>query len=391
MSNDDIYLSWPWQEHCECTLLYDGGVFLPHLLDSIKNAERSIQIELYICESGKLFDEWFDVLEKKAQSMPVRLLIDSFGSEDLNHHDRQRIEVSQIQVRFFNPPTIHGGLKNLIRDHRKLIIIDERKAYVGGMGILDSCDPRIVGDKAWLDAMVMMRGDVVQDWTRLFEQSWQLAEATLGSSLIWRLRGKRIRHPIAANSTSMARVNASRGGRRNPLLFHLTHRIARAKSYIWLNTPYFFPPRRLVRALNKAARRGVRVEICTAGAITDHPSFRFAGQHYYKSLLKEGVHIYEFQPRFAHVKTAIIDDWCTLGSCNYDRWNNHWNLDANVEVVDDLFREQLLRLRQTIVSQSAMIDLQKWEQRPWQSTLRQNFWFWLGTRLMGLLRMLRRP
>ena len=156
MSNDDIYLSWPWQEHCECTLLYDGGVFLPHLLDSIKNAERSIQIELYICESGKLFDEWFDVLEKKAQSMPVRLLIDSFGSEDLNHHDRQRIEVSQIQVRFFNPPTIHGGLKNLIRDHRKLIIIDERKAYVGGMGILDSCDPRIVGDKAWLDAMVMM-------------------------------------------------------------------------------------------------------------------------------------------------------------------------------------------------------------------------------------------
>jgi len=119
------------------------------------------------------------------------------------------------------------------------------------------------------------------------------------------------------------------------------------------------------------------VEICTAGPITDHPLFRYAGQYYYRKLLQAGVHIYEFQPRFAHVKAAIVDSWSTLGSCNYDRWNNHWNLDANVEVRDREFNADLMRLRQSILAESQCVDPPNWQQRSWRTRLRQCFWFWL--------------
>ncbi len=390
MSRDDVVLSWPWHGNSQCQLLYDGSVFLPRIMDLIAQARAQVDIELYIFESGQLADQWLTLLEQcSARGVSVRLLIDSIGSEDLNSADWQRLQRSAVSLREFNPPHWRAGLGNLIRDHRKLILIDGQVAFVGGMGVTDDCDPRIDPQRAWLDAMVEIRGDVVRDWQRLFEQSWELADGSLGNPLRWRLSGNRMRAPAAQSDHGMARVNASRGGRHTPLLFHLSHHISRAKQFVWLNTPYFFPPRRLVRALKYAARQGVQVEICTAGPITDHPSFRYAGQYYYRQLLQAGVHIYEFQPRFAHVKAAIADDWATLGSCNYDRWNNHWNLDANVEVRDADFRAELLRLRQSILAQSVRVDALRWRQRSWARRLRQAFWFWFGTRLINLLRSVR--
>ena len=387
MSSD--ILSWPWHANCDCRLLYDGAVFLPRILEQLQQARRAIDIELYICESGALFDEWMAVLEQRARQIPVRLLIDTIGSEELKASDRQRLFASPIEVRFFNRPQLPATLRSLIRDHRKLILVDQRIGFIGGMGILDECDPRKSGDRAWLDAMVEMHGSVIGDWQKLFEQSWDLAQTPLGSSVRWRLRGGRVRQPLAQHDCGMARANASRGGLHNPLLFHLSHRISRAQRHVWLNTPYFFPPRRLMRALRHAAERGVRVELTTTGPVTDHPSLRYAGQYYYRQLLDAGVHIHEFQPRFAHLKAAIVDDWCTLGSCNYDRWNNHWNLDANVEVIDPDFRQQMLELRHAILSQSSHVQPDSWQQRPLLQRLRQGFWFWFGSRLIGLLRALR--
>lgn len=389
MTDDEVIHSFPWRSDNQCELLYDGTRFLPHMLEQIRAAQHSIDIELYIVESSGLLDRWLPVLAEKARTLPVRLLIDSVGSEELRKADLRRIRESNIALRIFNTPQWPSGLRNLIRDHRKVIVIDDQLAYVGGMGITDDCDPESSGDSAWLDAMVAMRGPVVEDWKILFEQSWQLAETTLGNSVRWRLRGKRKRLPVTARRAAMARVNATRGGQHNALLFHLSYRISRAKKRVWLNTPYFFPPRRLVASLRNAARRGVQVEICTAGPITDHPSFRFAGQHYYRLLLQHGVRIYEFQPRFAHLKAAIIDDWTTVGSCNYDRWNNHWNLDANVEIYDQAFRAQLETLREEILADSEEITLQSWQARDWPTRIKQTFWFWFGTRLFNFLRFLR--
>lgn len=388
--NDRVILSWPWHANSPCRLLYDGSVFLPRMMECLAQAQHSIDIELYIFESGQLCDQWITLLEQCcARGVRVRLLIDSIGSEELREDDLQRLRDGAISLREFNPPHWRAGLGNLIRDHRKLVLIDNQIAYVGGMGVTDDCDPRVDPARAWLDAMVEIRGDVVGDWQQLFEQSWQLADDALGNPLRWRLSGSRLRAPGPPGNENMARVNASRGGRHTPLLFHLSHHVTRAQQFVWLNTPYFFPPRRLVRALKHAARKGASVEICTAGPITDHPSFRYAGQYYYRQLLQAGVHIYEFQPRFAHVKAAIVDDWNTIGSCNYDRWNNHWNLDANIEVRDPTFNGELMRLRQSILAQSVRVTPEQWRTRSWTRRLRQAFWFWFGTRVINLLRTLR--
>lgn len=379
-------LSWPWREDCECQLLSDGSVFLPRMLDALRQAREKIDVELYICESGRVFNEWFEVLAEKAESLPVRLVIDEVGSEGLSRQDRSRLADSAISLRWFNRTYLTGGYQSLVRDHRKLVIVDGKTAWVGGMALSDDLDPRVKKDLAWLDAMVEMRGPVVDDWGALFEQAWEQANKPLHKVRRWRQTRKAAGGGPHHEATGMAKVTASRGGLRNPLLFSLLRRIALAQHNVWLNTPYFFPPRRLVKALCRAARRGVKVHVGVPGPITDHPSFRFAGQHYYSRMLRAGVRIHEFQPRFAHLKAAIVDNWCTLGSCNYDRWDNYWNLDANVEVIDPRFRQELEALRHDLEQQSILIDAERWEHRSCLDRTRQAFWFWFGVRVMHFLR-----
>lgn len=381
----DVTLSWPWREQSPCCLYAGSASFLPAILDSLQAAKRSIDIELYICESSRLLDEWIAILEERARAgVHIRLLADAVGSDGLGYRDRRRLEDAGITLRWFNR-LLRPGFA-LMRDHRKLIIVDDTLAWVGGMGLSDAIDPRVRGERAWFDAMVAMRGPVVADWRRLFDQAWDSADRPPRRLRRWRRRLRGLDQPPPTGATAMARATASRGGLRNPLLYALLRRLATARERVWVNTPYFFPPRRLVAALVRAARRGVKVQLGVAGPCTDHPSFRYAGQHYYSRLLRAGVEIYEYQPCFAHLKAAIVDDWCTVGSCNYDRWNNYLNLDANVEVVDPDFRASLDAVRRDMLAHSERIDPWQWTHRSWLDRARQSFWFWFGVRAMNLLR-----
>lgn len=382
----DVALSWPWRDRSPCRLFPGGDRFLPAILDSLRRAEHHIDIELYICESSLVLDEWLDVLsEKVRQGVRVRLLADAIGSDKLSYRDRSRLDEAGVELRWFNR-LLKAGF-NLVRDHRKLVIVDDRVAWVGGMGLSDDMDTRVKGRQAWFDAMVEMRGQVVDDWKALFLQAWHTAERPPKKVHRWRQRRPRgVDDVPEPDATQMARATASRGGLRNPLLYSLLRRVARAERHVWINTPYFFPPRRMISALVRAARRGVKVQLGVAGPITDHPSFRYAGQHYYSRLLRAGVEIYEYQPCFAHLKAAMVDNWCTVGSCNYDRWDNYLNLDANVEVVDPSFRESLDTLRREMLDKSERIDPERWAERSWMTRTRQAFWFWFGVRAMNLLR-----
>ena len=103
---------------------------------------------------------------------------------------------------------------------------------------------------------------------------------------------------------------------------------------IWLATPYFLPTWKVRRSLRKAAARGVDVRLLLTGPRTDHPSVRYAGHRYYPRLLKAGVQIFEYQPCFLHLKMVLVDDWVSVGSCNFDHWNLRFNLEANLEALD---------------------------------------------------------
>jgi cardiolipin synthase A/B len=385
-------LSWPWRTEGQARLVPGGDDFLAAIRAQLDAARHSIDIELYLCSSGALFEDWLQVLDDAAaRGVQVRMLLDDVGSHGLNQRDRERLDQSRVTLRWFNPLRFGHPVNALIRDHRKIIIIDGEYVWTGGMGLDDNYSAHHSGNQAWRDLMVCSDGPVAGDALALFEQAWALADAgALRGALRWRLHHD-VTHSRdeAPASTPAARLTAARGGRRNPLLRSVIRRIGRAREQVWLCTPYFLPPRPLYKALQRAARRGVTVRLLVCGPCTDHPIIRFAGQHLYGRLLRAGVEIHEFQPCFIHLKAVRVDRWCTLGSFNYDRWNSSWNLEANVEWQDDRLCSELDALREQLQQECRAMDYAHWRRRGLVARLRESLMFWFGTRLLRALHALR--
>ena len=132
--------------------------------------------------------------------------------------------------------------------------------------------------------------------------------------------------------------------------------LRRAQNRIWLATPHFLPTGKVRRALIRAARRGVDVRLLLTSRNTDHPPVRYAGQRFYPRLLRAGVRIYEYQPHFSHLKMVLVDDWVSIGSCNFDYWNLRWNLEANLEAIDAAFSAQVQQSFERDFQHSREID-----------------------------------
>jgi len=175
-----------------------------------------------------------------------------------------------------------------------------------------------------------------------------------------------------------ARVNATRGLGNNSIIGALPAEIKKADALIWMSTAYFYPPGKLLKALRKAALRGVDVRLLVPGPYTDHPSVRYAGRAWYSTLLRDNVRIYEYQPRFLHMKLALVDDWCSVGSCNFDRWNLRWNLEANMEAIDSEFSRNLEAMLVNDFAQSVEYTLSQWKQRSRWEKAREYFWKYVG-------------
>lgn len=381
---------WPWRARQQLSLLPDVTTFLPTILDSLHGARHSIDMEMYLCASGELFEKFLEALARACdRGVTVRLLLDTVGSMGLNPGDRRRLQEAGVEVRFFNPLSFGHRLRALIRDHRKIIIVDGIVAFTGGMCISDEYHADTAGPLTWFDAMARMKGGLVRDWVTLFEQSWQMASlGPVRQVLRWRLgRAQGLAGDLLREcDPPRARLCASGAGRPNPLLVTLIRRIQTARHEVWLNTPYFFPPRALVTVLLRAARRGVTVTLTLPGKNSDHPPLRIAGHYYYERLLQGGVRVLEFQPRFNHLKAARVDDWCTLGSCNYDRWDLNWNMDAGLETLDPDFLRQHRDLQQTVEQDCRTITLTQWRRRGYWHRLRENFWHWIGAHVIRWLR-----
>ncbi|RMD77934.1 MAG: phosphatidylserine/phosphatidylglycerophosphate/cardiolipin synthase family protein, partial [Gammaproteobacteria bacterium] len=161
-------------------------------------------------------------------------------------------------------------------------------------------------------------------------------------------------------------------------------RIRGARERVWLATAYFVPTWRLRRALGRAAARGLDVRLLLPGPITDHPAVRHAGRRYYHGLLRRGVRIFEYQPRFLHAKALLCDGWASVGSANLDRWTIRWNLEANQEVEDPAFAAELEAAFLRDFAESAECRAADWPRRPWPARLLEAFWGWVAAWVLRL-------
>jgi cardiolipin synthase A/B len=241
----------------------------------------------------------------------------------LRGRDRQRLVGAGIQVTWFNPISPRRWYRLFFRNHRKLLLVDGEVAYTGGTGITDQFDPAITED-FWHELMLEIRGPLVADWQVLFSAAWHR----------WDRAASHL--PPPPDPLSMARPEGSAGRvvvhgrpRRSEIMRSHLGQIRSSQQRVWMATAYFLPSWKLRRMLRRRARAGVDVRLLLPGPRTDHPSVRRVGQLHYERLLRSGVRIFEYQPRFLHAKVTVCDQWLSIGSSNLDRWNNRWNLEAN--------------------------------------------------------------
>jgi phosphatidylserine/phosphatidylglycerophosphate/cardiolipin synthase-like enzyme len=375
MNQIESYASYrfPWRDHNEFGLLVDGDQYFDAILNDIRQAYLTVYMEMYLVESGHMTDLFIDAfLQAADNNVQVRLLLDDYGAHGLEPADRKKLEHKNIQICYYNP--LHYGelRRNLFRDHRKIFVIDNMIAYTGGTGITDEFDRSSNPRYYWHEAMLRISGPCAQDWNELFCDNWnQTAEKN-----VIHIRGQ-----AYTPGKQTGRVVESRSITHSEIIRSFVNRIRNAERKVWLATAYFVPSRKLQRALRKSAKKGVDVRIMLPGPHTDHPWARHMGRRYYGRLLKSGVRIYEYQPRFTHVKALLCDYWTSIGSSNVDRWNFRWNLEANQEIEDSVFARQVEQMFSDDLENCKEILPEKWAQKPWM--VRLKIWFW--SRVMAYL------
>ncbi|MFC3284624.1 phospholipase D-like domain-containing protein [Litchfieldella rifensis] len=369
-----------WREGNRFTLLPEAKRFIPEMFTAIEQARSSILVELYLMESGRLTAGVIDALGRAAErGATVMLMLDGYGAMGLTEEDRTRLSERGVALRFFNPLGFHSLARNLTRDHRKLVVVDGRVAFTGGFGAVDQFLD------AWYEVAVRIEGPVVTDWVRLFSRLWDspLTRGSGEAGLVRHLALDIVEH--SDYHGMRGRVVWGQGYRYQAIRHSLQRQISTATRRIWICTPYFVPTFSLRLRLARAAKRGVDVRLLLPGDAHDHPVVRYAGQRFYGRLLRAGVRIFEFQPTFIHAKFSLADDWCTLGSCNFDHWSLQWNLEANQEVHDGRFASEVAALFERNFAASHEIDPARWAKRPRWQRLRE----WLFGTLDAWLTRLR--
>jgi len=339
-------------------MLVDGAVAFPAMLRGIAEAKKSIWLESYIFESDRTGGEFVHALVKQARrGVEVRVIVDAFGGLELSHSDREALAEAGVQLRFFGPFRSLDLSRWLKRDHRKLLLIDGRRAFVGGINISDDYAARNTGGKGWHDIHVCITGPVCYSLASVFARTWRVVG---GPPLAMP------EPPTEENSGDWAMALCSNHrGVRTRIRSHWGHALHRAQREVLLASAYFVPDHRTIWAMEGAAKRGVYVGLLVPGE-GDMWSVQAAGEHSYERLLAAGVHVFTWRGSHMHAKAAVVDEhWCHVGSYNLDYVSLLQNLELVVELVGSESPPALARLLRSNMQASPEVTLEAWRARPW--------------------------
>jgi len=339
-------------------LLRSGSDFFGELFASLEQARRCIYLEFYIIHDDRTGARLAATLLRAAdRGVEVCLLYDYIGCFDTPASYFKTLEKGGVQCVPFNPPPFRHGIAWFDRrDHRKIAIIDNRVAFAGGMNIGDEyagMGPSL----NWRDMGVRIEGGAVASLHALFRESWQgetpllLAESRPGD------------FTTAFGEDDVAIVSGSPHHNRSRIRAAFRMAMAAANESILIQTPYFVPGPRFIRAMLRAVRGGVRV-ILILPARSDVPLVRLVNRSSYATLIRGGIELYERQGTILHAKTMLIDGhWSVIGSANLDQRSFHRNYEVNVIVASHDFGRQVGEMFAEDLSCSRRISLEEHERR----------------------------
>jgi len=315
------------------TALQNGDEIFPSMLEAIRGAQQSITFETYIYWSGTV-GQWFaDALSERARAgVKVHVLLDWVGAGKLDKPQLDGMKAAGVEVALYHPLRWYNLTRMNQRTHRKLLVVDGRIGFTGGVGIADHWLGHAQSPEHWRESHYRLEGPAVGQMQTAFNDNWIKTTASV-------LLGERYFPPLSPVGTLPAQMfKSSRGeGSESIRLMYLLS-MASATKHIRLQAAYFIPDSLAVQTFVAARARGVRVEIIVPGSITDATIVRSASRSRWGDLLDAGVEIYEFQPTMYHCKVLIVDDlWVSVGSTNFDDRSFRLNDEANLNIYDAAF------------------------------------------------------
>jgi cardiolipin synthase A/B len=310
----------------EVTIYVDGSDAFEALHRAIRHAQTRVWLETFIFEPDATGMQLLDALTAAAsRGVQVLVMVDAMGSPNLRDEHTQALRNAGGQVHRYNPlrawQVVSGGFRWFTRDHRKIWLIDD-VGFTGGMNLGADYAGTRMGNGRFRDTQVLLQGPCVSSLESLWLDTWRLLKLPTPTPTP---------HP-PASTRALGQWVQVLGGTRHPRQQHIQRTwlkmLHAAQQRTWWTTPYFMPPLSLMRAMERAARRGVDVRLLTAGK-TDVPVARLAARYLAHRLIRKGVRIFEYQAQALHAKTVVVDgEWSAIGSFNLDRLSHQRNREV---------------------------------------------------------------
>ncbi len=315
----DICGGYPTYEGQSAEYFPLGDDKYPAMIRELKKAESFIFIEYFIVDDGEMWGEIMDILIEKSNSgVEVRFLCDGMGSQfTLPSRDLKALRQNGVKCLIFNKfrPMISTILNN--RDHRKILVVDGKVAFNGGVNIADEYINRIERFGHWKDNAVMIRGEAVWNFTMMFLQMWEVISGDNAQYDMYRLKKSDSGDSLPKKGYVIPYADSPLDNEEVGKFVYIDM-INTAKDYIYITTPYFIPDNELMTALEMAAKSGIDVRVITPH-IPDKWYIHCITKSYYRDLLAIGVKVYEYDPGFIHAKTFLSDDKkAIVGTINLD-------------------------------------------------------------------------
>ena len=359
----------------EVRALCNGDEIFPAMLEAIRGGKRTICFETFIYWSGSIGREFADALSERARAgVKVHVVLDWVGSGKMDDSLLQEMKQAGVEVVQYHPLRWYslGRLNN--RTHRKLLIVDGKVGFTGGVGIADEWLGNAQDPDHWRDSHFRLEGPAVAQMQAAFMDNWMetCAEVLHGEEYFPKLE------PAGPHAAQLFKSSADDASESVRLMYLLS--ISSAVKSVRISNAYFVPDSLAVAALVGARERGVRVEIIVPNQHIDKTVVRRASRSLWGPLLEAGVAIYEYQPTMFHVKVVIVDEvWTSVGSTNFDNRSFRLNDEANLNILDAEFAAGQAEVFDQDKGRSRRITFDDWRRRPWRERATE--------RLAGLLRL----
>lgn len=356
-----VLLGPPILEGNKVELLLNGDQIFPAMLDAIRSARKTITFETYIYWSESIGKEFADALMERARAgVKVHVMLDFMGSMKMDLQQIDAMKAAGVQVQRYHKPVWWKLARLNNRTHRKLLVIDGKVGFTGGVGIADQWRGNAQDENHWRDTHFRIEGPVVGQVQAVFNDNWLKATGTVldGPDYFPALA------PVGDMPAQMFSSSPTGGSESMHLMYLMT--ITAARKSIDLAAAYFVPDDLTIRTLMEASRRGVRVRILMPGKIIDSDLVKAASRERWGELLAAGVKLAEYQPTMYHVKALIVDELLvSVGSTNFDNRSFSINDEANLNILHAGFAREQTAIFEDDWKRANPVTKAEFRERPW--------------------------